>query len=92
MNEFKEELVTQPSSGRGGPLTSPYFKIFLLFFMIAVTAVYVGNLLFGSNSYSTILYLEEHRDGLRAEIERLKEQNAKYQKEYFELKRIGGEK
>ena len=92
MNEFKEELVTQPARGYRGLLTSPYFKIFLLFAMIAVTAVYVGNLLFGPNSYSTILYLEEHRDGLRAEIERLKEQNAKYQKEYFELKRIGGEK
>jgi hypothetical protein len=92
MNEFKEELHSEPVHGRGGLFTSPYFKIFLFFAMIAVTAIYVGNLLFGPNSYSTILYLEEHRDGLRADIERLKEQNAKYQKEYFELKRIGGEK
>ena len=60
--------------------------------MIVLSAVYIGELLFGQNSYSTILSLEDQKESLNQEVEALKTQNAKYQKEYFELKRIGGEK
>ncbi|MCI4400291.1 MAG: septum formation initiator family protein [Campylobacteraceae bacterium] len=91
MNEILEEL--------GAPKRKPLFdfsrgawKLLALFSLVAVFAVYTGNLLFGQNSVSTLFSLEDQRDHLKSEIEKLKEQNAKYQKEYFELKRLEGDK
>jgi chaperonin cofactor prefoldin len=51
---------------------------------------YIGYLLFGPQSLSALLSLEERRDQIRADVEDLKEQNAKIQKEYFELKMLHG--
>ena len=91
MNEFLEELNAQERRSKGRLLSRQSIRLLLLFIMIIVCAAYVGDLLFGKNSYSTILYLEQQKDGLTQEIESLKVQNARYQKEYFELKKIGGD-
>lgn len=92
MNEFRQELLEEKRRPIGGLFSRANIRLLVLFMMIATSAIYVGDLLFGHNSYSTILYLEEQRENLNKNIELLKQQNAKYQKEYFELKRIGGEK
>jgi hypothetical protein len=91
MNEILDELERPRKRGlfdfsRGA------WKLLALFSLVAAFAVYTGNLLFGQNSVSTLFTLEDQRDGLKAEIEKLKEQNAKHQKEYFELKRLEGDK
>lgn len=59
--------------------------IFLILSMIFL-GFYVGNLLFGVNSFKVLNTLEAKEQSLRVEIEKLKEYNAKLQKEYFELK------
>jgi len=92
MNELRDELIAEGNKGRARLFSREALRLGLLFVMILASAIYVGNLLFGQNSYSTILSLEDQRDSLNKDIEMLKTQNAKYQKEYFELKRIGGEK
>ena len=91
MNEFLEELNADERKSRSRLLSRHSVRLLLLFFMIVISAAYIGDLLFGRNSYSTILYLEQQKDTLTQDIESLKIQNAKYQKEYFELKKIGGD-
>ena len=49
-------------------------------------AWYFGNMLFGTSSLETLLSLKATKKELASRIEWLKEQNARKQKEYFELK------
>ena len=91
MNEILEELE-QPKRRKTFDFSSGVWKLAALFALVAIFAVYTGSLLFGQNSVSTLFSLEDKRDHLKSEIEKLKEQNAKYQKEYFELKRLEGDK
>ena len=51
-----------------------------------VAAWYFGNMLFGTSSLETLLSLKATKKELASRIEWLKEQNARKQKEYFELK------
>ena len=51
-----------------------------------LAAYYFGNMLFGKSSLETLLSLEATKKELNARIEWLKTQNAKAQKDYFELK------
>lgn len=89
MNEIRNEFAYEPAKKQKSK-TAQTARLVGLFFMVALFASYIGNLLFGNNSVSTYLSLEEQRDSLKSEIERLKEQNAKYQKEYFELQKLSG--
>jgi hypothetical protein len=50
--------------------------------------LYLGLLIFGDNSLSVLLSLEERQDFLTHDIEHLKGENAALQKQYFELKEI----
>lgn len=89
MNEILEELES-PKRRPLFDLSSGAWKLVALFSLVALFAVYTGSLLFGHNSVSTLFSLEEQKEHLKAEIERLKNENAKYQKEYFELKKLEG--
>ena len=52
--------------------------------------IYVGILLFGENSLSVLNHLKQEKKDLMVEAERLKSENQKLQKEYFELKQLQG--
>lgn len=65
-------------------LTLP--KLLLLISMITGFGLYVGSLLFGVDSLSVLNELKQKEKTLTVNIEKLKEENAKLQKEYFELK------
>lgn len=54
--------------------------------LTVVAAWYFGNMLFGKSSLETLLSLKATKKELNSRIEWLKEQNARKQKEYFELK------
>lgn len=58
--------------------------------LMAVIAlgVYAAILLFGPNSMTVLLGLEEQRATYERHIKILKQQNAALQKEYFELKQL----
>lgn len=55
---------------------------------VIASAFYLSNLLFGNASLEVLLQLERYEIHLTKEITRLKQENAKLQKEYFELKEL----
>lgn len=61
----------------------PFLSLLLA---ICIAGVYFGNLLFGSNSLSVLLELRDKEAQMSQEVERLRNENAKFQKEFFELK------
>lgn len=61
----------------------PFFSVVLI---VCIAGIYIGNLLFGSNSLSILLELQEKKEKMRQEVNFLTNQNAKLQKELFELK------
>lgn len=74
-------------------VTQKYFglslaKFLLLLLLVLATGVYIGVLLYGTNSLEVFLGLEDYEEYLQSEINRLRAQNAELQKEYFELKEI----
>ncbi|MFA6761060.1 MAG: hypothetical protein WCR69_08470 [Sulfuricurvum sp.] len=62
----------------------------LLVFIVAVFlfVLYVGILLYGSNSLDVLLSLQSYEGYLQDEIVKLKSENASLQKEYFELREL----
>ena len=77
-------------------LTQKYLGLSTKTFLLLVTfvilmGVYIGVILYGKNSINVLLGLQTYEAYLQKEIEHLKRENAKLQKEYFELKEISGE-
>ncbi|MCK9455396.1 MAG: hypothetical protein WCY51_00935 [Sulfurimonas sp.] len=73
--------------------TQKYFglslvKFLILLLLVLATGVYIGVLLYGTNSLEVFLGLQDYEEYLQSEVDRLKTQNAELQKEYFELKEI----
>jgi uncharacterized membrane-anchored protein YhcB (DUF1043 family) len=64
------------------------FKFFVALIAVVIAGVYIGNLLFGSNSLEVYMQLEEYEYELKTKIYNLKEQNAALQKEFFELREL----
>ena len=65
--------------------------------VIVVTAVvmilfgiYVGALMYGDNSLTVLNQLKQQKKELLAEASRLKSENQRLQKEFFELKQLEG--
>lgn len=84
--------LLEPSSRRPVSLLGlPFQRLALLAAAVIGLGIYIGVLLFGDNSLTRLLVLEEQEHQLKTEIKRLKEQNAKLQKEYFELKQLDPE-
>jgi hypothetical protein len=63
-------------------------KFLVLLLLVLASGIYIGILLYGTNSLEVLLGLEDYEGYLQSEIERLRTQNAELQKEYFELKEI----
>ena len=61
----------------------PFLSLILL---VCIAGVYFGNLLFGSNSLSVLLTLQNKKNQMQEEVKHVIEENAKLQKELFELK------
>jgi len=88
--ELYEEIDAQES------LTQKYLglslgKFFLLLFLIIMLGIYLGIILYGTNSYEVLSGLEAYEDFLHGEVSRLKEENAELQRQYFELKEISAQ-
>ena len=66
-------------------------KFLFLVFIVLITGIYIGILLFGDNSLEVLLGLEDYHNYLQDEITSLKNKNASLQKEYFELKEISAQ-
>lgn len=77
---------TQSFSERRFGLSTPRFLI--ISGVILAIIFYLSVLIFGNNSLSVLLSLEEHQEFLSEDIEHLKKENAALQKQYFELKEL----
>ncbi len=78
---------------RSQSITEKYFglsvgKFIIAFCIVLFSGIYIGSLLYGTNSLQVYMKLEDYNDYLKAQIVTLKQQNANKQKEYFELKEI----
>ena len=65
-----------------------FIKVLSALLLVILLGVYIGNLLFGKSSIEVLYDLENKKDVLKREVQRMKEENAKLQKEYFELKQL----
>lgn len=55
---------------------------------ILLFGIYIGILIYGENSLTVLQHLHEKKEGLKQESNRLKEENQRLQKVYFELKQL----
>jgi len=90
----KEELYQEIDTDES--ITQKYFgltlgKFFLFVFLIVLFGIYLGILLYGTNSVEVLLGLEDYENYLQGEVVRLKNENAELQREYFELKEISAQ-
>ncbi len=90
----KEELYEEIDNTQS--ITQKYLglslsKFFLLLGTVLVLGVYLGILLYGTNSLEVLFGLNDYEDYLHSEIHRLKDENAELQREYFELKEISAQ-
>ena len=74
-------------------ITEKYFglslgKFIIAFCIVLFSGIYIGSLLYGTNSLQVYMKLEDYNGYLKVQIVTLKQQNANKQKEYFELKEI----
>ena len=67
------------------------YKFFTLFSIVVAFGIYVGILLYGSNSLEILFGLQDYETYLQSETLRLKNENAELQREYFELKEISAQ-
>jgi cell division protein FtsB len=81
LEEFEDETTKETKKE-----PSFYFKILTLVVIIIGFGIYVGDMLFGKSSLDVLLNLQEAKEQYKLGVEKLKEENAILQKEYFELK------
>lgn len=86
---LENELSSDSLAERYFGLTTPKFIMAAGSILIACT--YLSMILFGNNSLSVLLQLEEHQHFLSDDIEHLKTENAALQKQYFELKELNAD-
>ncbi len=77
-------------------ITEKYFgltlgKFIIAFCIVLISGIYIGSLLYGTNSLQVYMKLDDYDNYLKSQIVTLKQQNANKQKEYFELKEITAE-
>ena len=66
-------------------------KFLSLFLIVLALGVYIGILLYGTNSLEVLFGLQDYENYLQSEVHRLKDENAELQREYFELKEISAQ-
>jgi len=87
MSELLDEIEAEQS------LPSRYFglswqRLGVLALIVVFSGIYIGIILFGENSLQVLINLEEYETFLYEEVDGLKQENAKLQKELFELKEL----
>jgi len=85
LDKIKEELLDRRD---GTGLLRTIWRYALFGAVVIVVAVYVGLLLFGTNSVEVLYTLKVQKKSLERSIKYLKKENARLQKEFFELKEL----
>jgi hypothetical protein len=66
-------------------------KFLSLLLIVLALGIYLGVLLYGTNSLEVLFGLQDYENYLQDEVHRLKSENAELQREYFELKEISAQ-
>ncbi len=66
-------------------------KFITLVLIVLALGIYIGVLLYGTNSLEVLFGLQDYENYLQSEVYRLKDENAGLQREYFELKEISAQ-
>ena len=66
-------------------------KFLMLLVVVMGLGIYLGILLYGTNSLEVLFGLQDYENYLQSEVYRLKNENAELQREYFELKEISAQ-
>ncbi|DAB30516.1 MAG TPA: hypothetical protein CFH84_03620 [Sulfurimonas sp. UBA12504] len=90
-NEELYDTIDNSQSLTQRYLGVPLAKFLLMFFMVIGFGVYLGMLLYGTNSLEVLFGLQDYETYLQGEVDRLKNENAELQREYFELKEISAQ-
>lgn len=91
MSSVADELHSSPSSpSKFKSIIHTLGKILIFFLFTILLGIYVGNVLFGSRSLETLMALNKEQEHLKNDIERLKNENAAYQKQSFEYQQLTG--
>lgn len=91
LSKDKELLSGYDAELRKKQLRADITKMALYAVLTILGAWYFGNMLFGKSSLETMISLKNTKKELNSRIEWLKEQNARKQKEFFELKGLAPE-
>ena len=91
MNEELYEDIDNTQSITQRYLGLSLVKFLILAFIVLAIGVYLGILLYGTNSLEVLFGLQDYEEYLHDEIYRLKDENAELQREYFELKEISAQ-
>lgn len=86
LNELLDEI--ESATQKKGILDTSPFYIVTLAVIILGAGIYVGNLLFGANSLEMLIKLQNREFVLKEKVLQLQNENARLQKEYFELKEL----
>ena len=81
----RQELLESRSGSR---LLKALSRYLVMGIVIVVLAIYLGLLFFGPNSIEVLYELNVQKKALERNIKYLKHENARLQKEYFELKEL----
>jgi cell division protein FtsB len=68
------------------------FKLLFVIFAILTMAIYVGFLIYGNRGINRLVELKSQKEILAKRVQKLRKENVKFQKEYFGLKDIEGDK
>ncbi|PAF42665.1 hypothetical protein [Helicobacter sp. 11S03491-1] len=60
--------------------------LIIIFLVLMATGAYMGYLLFGTNSIEVLISVKDKKAALQESVQRLQYNNAKLQKQLFELK------
>ena len=65
-------------------------KLLVVAFLIIGVAIYIGFLIYGNRGLNRLIDLQNTREKFEIQVNHLKKENVKLQKEYFGLKDIEG--
>lgn len=85
---IKELLKKYDEYEKGRNYKDFILKTIFISILMVIVAIYCGNVAFGKNSLDVMFSLQKEKKDLQESINRLKKENAKIQKAYFELKNL----
>ncbi len=84
----EHEIAFETGRGPKSFFGISYKKLVAIIAIVVCIGIYIGILLFGENSVTQYFKLQEQKQQYRQQVLSLQKENAKLQKEYFELKEV----